>query len=72
MSVAGIRQVAQVGEETAPGSGVVLEASGKMPLDRLRQLAEAGAERVSAGALARSAPGPDRSTPMPLTGMTRA
>ncbi|MEW2434876.1 hypothetical protein AB0952_11945 [Streptomyces caniferus] len=74
MTVAEIRQVVRAREEIAPGAGVVLEASGRITLDRLRPIAEAGVDMVSVGALTHSAPALDLSmamSPRPSPGPSR-
>jgi len=45
----------------AAGSGVLLEASGNMSLDRVREVAETGVDFISVGALTHSAPAADLS-----------
>lgn len=74
MTVAEIRQVVRAREEITPGAGVVLEASGRITLDQLRPIAEAGVDMVSVGALTHSAPALDLSmamSPRPSPGPSR-
>ncbi len=59
MTPAEVRRAAGLTRETCPEDPPLLEASGGITLENVRQYAEAGADRISIGALTHSAPAMD-------------
>jgi nicotinate-nucleotide pyrophosphorylase (carboxylating) len=61
MTVPQLAEAVRLRRELAPDSGIRLEASGTITLDKMRAVAETGVDAISVGSLTHSAPAMDLS-----------